>query len=129
MTFPLRAGLLPLVALLASGALAAEALKPEKPAPGRYAGQFCVTAAADKPSCGAAEIDLQKYGALRVRINDIVYQLQLHSSQVDVVLLHGTMQIDEFTANYAWAGRALQFADIDRQARYELRLESKRASD
>ena len=123
MTHHLRAGLLPLLALLTAGAIAADV-----PAPGRYAGQFCVTSSADKPSCGAAEIDLRSHGALRVKISDIVYQLQLHSSQIDVVLMHGAMQIDEFTTEYAWAGRSLQFADLDRQARYELRLEARQTA-
>ena len=62
MTHHLRAGLLPLLALLTAGAMAADV-----PAPGRYAGQFCVTSSADKPSCGAAEIDLRSHGALRVK--------------------------------------------------------------
>ena len=120
MTHHLRCALLPLIALFSAGALAAGA-----PAPGRYAGHFCVTSAADQPSCGPAEVDLRRNGALRVKINDIVYRLQLNSSQVDVVLMHGAMQIDWFTTEYAWAGRSLQFADRDRQARYELTLKAR----
>jgi hypothetical protein len=57
-----------------------------------------------------------------VRIADIVYRLQLHSSQVDVVLMHGTMQIDGFFAHYEWAGDALRFLDLEKRTRYELRL-------
>jgi hypothetical protein len=57
-----------------------------------------------------------------VRIADIVYHLQLHSSQLDVVLMHGAMQIDGFVAPYEWAGQALQFDDLEKRTRYELTL-------
>lgn len=104
-------------------ALAASAAGANAPALGRYEGQFCVTVASDSvTSCGPAEVDVLRDRRLRVRISDIVYRLKLHSSQVEVVLMHGTMQIDEFVAAYDWAGTALQFDDIDKRTHYELRL-------
>jgi hypothetical protein len=36
--------------------------------------------------------------------------------------MHGTMQIDEFSAAYEWAANALQFADADKQTRYEVQF-------
>jgi len=103
--------------------LAASAAGANTPAPGRYDGQFCVTVASDSAaSCGPAEVDVLRGRELRVRISDIVYRLRLHSSQVEVVLMHGTMQIDEFVAAYDWAGTALQFHDLDKRTHYELRL-------
>ena len=93
------------------------------PAPGRYAAQLCVTTAGSAaPSCGAADVALQAGGSARVRISDISYRLQIKSSQIDVVLMHGGMQIDEFTAPYEWVGNALQFSDTDKRSRYELTL-------
>lgn len=113
----MRRAVLPLLALVASAAGA------NAPALGRYDGQFCVTVASDTAaSCGPAEVDVLRGRELRVRISDIVYRLKLHSSQVEVVLMHGTMQIDEFVAAYDWAGSALQFDDLDKRTRYELRL-------
>ena len=93
------------------------------PALGRYDGEFCVAVASAAPDCGPADVDVLRNRQLRVRISDIVYRLKLHSSQVEVVLMHGTMQIDEFVANYEWADTALlQFDDIDKRTRYELRF-------
>ena len=67
-------------------------------------------------------------GEARVRVADIVYRLLLSSSQVEVVLMQGTMQLDEFVANYEWVGRSLQFDDKDKNARYEVRLGELRRS-
>lgn len=93
------------------------------PPPGRYDARLCVTvAAAAAPDCGPAQVEVLRDRRLRVRISDIVWHLQLHSSQAEVVLMHGTMQIDEFVAAYDWAGTALQFDDLDKRTRYELRL-------
>ena len=104
-------------------ALVVSAAGANAPALGRYDGQFCVTVASDSAaSCGPAEVDVLRGRELRVRISDIVYRLKLNSSQVEVVLMHGTMQIDEFVALYDWAGNALQFDDAEKRTRYELRL-------
>ena len=115
---------------LALGAGAAAAAVSEgRPAVGRHAGELCVANASAEPSCGPALVELRRDGSARVRINDLVYRLQLHSSQVEVVLMHGAMQIDEFTVPYAWVGRSLQFTDDERRVRYEVRFERRMASD
>ena len=92
------------------------------PVPGRYAAQLCVTLSAAPLRCGAAEVDWLRDGQARVRVSDISYRLQLSSSQVEVVLLHGAMQIDEFVSPFAWVGSSLKFADAARSTGYELRL-------
>ena len=104
-------------ALLVGVAASADAA----PTPGRYAAQLCVTQPAAEPSCGAADLEWRRGGRARVRISDIVYTLQLKTSQVEVVLLHGSMQIDSFTAIYEWAGDTLRFVDADKNVRYEVR--------
>lgn len=107
-------------------ALAAAAAQADMPAPGRYDGRFCVSVAAAAADCGPAQVDVLRNRRLNVRISDIVYRLTLNSSQVDVVLMHGTMQIDGFVGHYDWADTALQFDDLDKRTRYELRLSSRR---
>ena len=113
-----------LASALASGGASAQAA----PAPGRYGGELCVTTPASAtPGCGPAEVELQAGGGARVRISDISYRLQLKSSQVEVVLMHGGMQIDEFVSPYEWVGNTLQFSDADKRARYALRLTERKA--
>jgi hypothetical protein len=103
--------------------IAASAAAADPPAAGRYDAQLCVTLGAAAPSCGPADAQVQRGNRVRVRISDIEYRLQLHSSQLDVVMMHGAMQIDGFVANYAWTpGPALEFVDADKHTRYELRL-------
>ena len=92
------------------------------PSAGSYDAQLCVATSAAAPSCGPAQVELQASGAARVRVSDFVYRLKLNSSQVEVALMHGAMQIDEFVAVYEWAGNSLQFVDADKNARYELKL-------
>ena len=113
------ASLLILALALASGAQAARA---EAPPAGRYEGRWCVGVGEAAPDCGPAQVDVLRPRRLNVRISDIVYQLTLNSSQVDVVLMHGTMQIDGFFAPYEWTGGTLQFVDVDKRTRYELTL-------
>jgi len=115
---------------LALGAGAASAAVSEgRPTVGRHAGELCVANASTEPSCGPALVVLRRDGSARVRINDLVYRLQLHSSQVEVVLMHGAVQIDEFTVPYAWVGRSLQFTDDQRNVRYEVRFARKISND
>lgn len=97
------------------------------PAAGRYDAELCVTTSTARPSCGPARVDLQAHGKMQLRISDFEYRLQLHSSQVDVVLMHGTMQVDEFFAAWEWVGNSLQFVDRNKDTRYELRLGKHRA--
>lgn len=104
---------------LAAGALAGVAAA--TPEPGRYDSQLCVTLPRAEASCGPADLEWRRGGRARLRISDLVYSLQLKTSQVEVVLLHGTMQIDNFTAVYEWDGDTLRFVDTDKNVRYELR--------
>ena len=104
------------LAALPPGTAAAE------PAVGRYDGRWCVSVGDAAADCGPVQVEVLRQRRLNVRIADIVYQLRLNSSQVDVVLMHGTMQIDGFFAPYEWVGSSLQFLDIDKRTRYELRL-------
>jgi plasmid stabilization system protein ParE len=113
-------GLAAAACVLTLGALAGPAHA--APRAGNYDAQLCVSTAAAAPSCGPARVELHGNGLARVHVSDLVYRLQLRSSQVEVVLTHGAMQIDEFTAVYEWAGTSLQFVDADKNARYELRL-------
>ena len=92
------------------------------PDAGSYEAQLCVATSAAARSCGPAQVELGASGSARVRVSDFVYRLKLNSSQVEVALMHGAMQIDEFVATYEWAGNSLQFVDTDKNARYELKL-------
>ena len=98
------------------------------PAAGRYDAELCVSTSAAPPSCGSAQIELHADGRMRVRLSDFEYRLQINSSQVDVVLMHGTMQVDEFFAAGEWAGTSLQFVDRHRNVRYEVRLGRRQAA-
>lgn len=109
--------------LVAGGARAA--VSEGRPSTGRHSAQLCVATSEAPPSCGPAQVDLRRNGAARVQVDDVVYRLQMHSSQVEVVLMHGAMQIDEFTVPYEWVGRSLQFKDDERHVRYEVRFSSK----
>jgi hypothetical protein len=106
--------------LTLAAAMAAAGAAP--PATGRYDAQLCVATGPAGPSCGPADVDLRANGEARVRVADIVYRLQLNSSQVEVVLMQGTMQLDEFVASYEWVGQSLRFDDKDKNARYEVKL-------
>lgn len=108
--------------LLAAAVVAVPALAATAPPAGRYDAQLCVATSPAGPSCGPAEVELRANGEARVQVADIVYRLQLNSSQVEVVLMQGTMQLDEFVANYEWIGHSLQFVDTQKNARYEVRL-------
>jgi len=95
------------------------------PAAGSYEAQLCVTLAAQPPSCGAAQAQLSG-GRLQVKVSDIVYRLKLQPQrargQLDVLLMQGTMQIDEFSSTYEWAANKLLFDDADKQTRYEVQF-------
>ena len=107
---------------------AAPAAAPGQPGIGRHAAELCVATTPNAvPHCGLAQADVGIDGKLRVRVDDVVYHLQLRSSQLDVVLMHGAVQIDAFSAPYEWQGGALKFSDSERAARYEIRF-SERAT-
>ena len=108
-------------ALLLAAALALPAAA-AGPAPGRYQATLCVSPAASAPaSCGPAELEVRSTSRAQVRVADIVYHLHLRPEQVDIVTMHGRMQIDEFSAGYEWRDGVLSFLDADKQARYEVR--------
>jgi hypothetical protein len=113
---------LALPALLLAAVTAVAALEP-----GHYDARFCVTVAAQAPQCGQAELDWRKAGRARLRISDIVYSLHFKTSQVDVVLLHGAMQIDGFTAAYEWRDGTLHFVDAEKNVRYEVQPAARRS--
>ena len=107
-----------LLSVLAIGAAAPLAAQPPF---GRHDGELCVAIGAAPASCGPAQIDLHP-GMLRLRIDDIVYRLHLRDRDVEVVLMHGAMQVDDFTVPFDWAGDVLRFEDAPRAARYEVRF-------
>lgn len=114
---PLWVGFAALAVLLATQPVLAET-----PPPGRYPGRLCVGVGDAPADCGSAQVDVRSRQRLTVRISDLSYQLQLASSQVDVVLMHGTMQIDGFVASYEWDGSTLRFIDLDKRTRYAVEL-------
>lgn len=120
------AALLLVLVLAAGGAAAATA---SRPGAGRHDAQLCVATLPHPPSCGPVRAELRADGTLRLRIDDIRYDMKLHSSQVEVVVMHNVVQIDEFTAPYEWVGSTLQFTDDERKARYEVRFERKPANE
>ncbi|MFT3663833.1 hypothetical protein [Piscinibacter sp.] len=109
-------------AVMALAALAAGAARADAPAPGRYAGRLCVAVGAAPADCGPARIDVLGARRLNVRIADLVWRLRLKSSQVDVVLMHGTMQIDGFFAPFEWDGRTLNFLDLEKRTHYAVEI-------
>jgi hypothetical protein len=107
-----------------AAAAAAQAVAPAKmgrpPAAGRYPGQLCVQTGDGPAQCGPAELEFRP-GRVRVQVSDIGYRLKLRSSQADVVLMHGAVQIDEFIADYHWEPQSLHFSDADKGVGYEVR--------
>ena len=99
-----------------------------RPPAGRHAVELCVATLPAPPNCGPAQAELRSDGSVRMRIDDVVYRMQLHSSQVEIVLMHGAVQIDEFTAPYEWRGSALKFNDSERDARYEIRFPERKGA-
>ena len=115
--------------LLAALAAAVSTAVAAAPAPGRYEARLCVaTEAGAPPSCGAALVELRSGGRIEVHVADIAWRLALRSSQLDALTMHGNTQIDEFSADYEWAGDVLRFTDIAKGAVYELRFQAPRTS-
>lgn len=108
--------------LVAMVAATAHAMAGSAPPAGRYEARLCVATAQADPECGAARVELRRAGQAHIRVSDLLYSLTLHSSQADVVLKHGAMQIDGFTATYEWRGMALHFVDAAKGVRYEVQL-------
>jgi hypothetical protein len=91
------------------------------PAAGNYAATLCVTQAEQPATCGPVQARLARNG-LRLRLSDIVYRLELRGNQLDVTLMHGAMQIDEFSAAFDWSGDTLRFGDAQKRTLYEVQL-------
>jgi hypothetical protein len=116
-------GVARLAGVLAAGAaLGAAAAPAGPPGIGRYAVQLCVATASARPSCGPAQADMNADGLLRVRVDDVVYNMQLRPRQVEIVVMHNVVEIDELITPYRWVGRTLTFNDDDRHSRYEVRF-------
>lgn len=124
---PVRTGAVT-AALLAAALAQAAPAAPGPPPPGRYGGRLCVQPLqGGAGNCGPVDdLRVQRGGRASVRVSDIVYRLQLHSSQLDVVLMHGAMQIDEFTTFYEWSGSTLQFSDREKGLRYVVQFGERR---
>ncbi|MEO7152192.1 MAG: hypothetical protein ABIX46_10855 [Burkholderiaceae bacterium] len=111
-----------MIALVATLVVAACSIVRGAPTDGRYDGELCVaTSATNPPSCGPAEVSLSGAQA-RVQVSDIVYRLTLRGDRLDLVLMHGTMQIEGFSTAYAWEDRVLRFQDPDKPVRYRVRF-------
>ena len=122
------AGRAALTTLAAGAALVAAAAFAAPSPPGRYDAELCVaTRAGATPTCGAADVEVRS-GLVSVRVADIVYNLALRRDQLDVVTMHGKMQIDEFTSPYQWEATTLVFTDPDKDVRYEVRIGARKAA-
>ena len=73
------------------------------------AAQLCVAVGEAPPDCGPARRRVQRAPARRAHRRSPL--IAPASSQGDVVLMHGTMQIDGFFASYEWDGTTLRFLD------------------
>ncbi len=126
MTSAARQLAISLLWLAALSALSAGAVAQTAPPPGRHQAELCVATKPKPLVCGPTQAELRSDGQLRLRVDDIVYTLQLRSSQVEVVVMHNVVQIDEFTVPYQWVGNTLQFADDDRNSQYEVRFPTRK---
>ena len=122
------AGRAALTTVAASTALAAAAALAAPSPPGRYDAELCVaTRPGSPPTCGAADVEVRS-GLVSVRVSDIVYNLALRRDELDVVTMHGKMQIDEFSSPYQWEATTLVFTDPDKDVRYEVRIGARKGA-
>jgi hypothetical protein len=92
------------------------------PAPGVYEATLCTAASAlADPGCSAVQLQVRPLGRWRLQIHDLVYHLRLRGPELDLALMHGSMQIDEMAVAYRWADGRLQFIDPLKNTRYEIR--------
>jgi hypothetical protein len=102
-------------------------LKGQPPAAGQYDAVMCVTVGSTPATCGPITADVGNGGmAALLRVSDVAYRLEVIADQLGVTLFHGTMQIDGFFAPYQWLGNTLQFNDIEKATRYEMKLGTRR---
>jgi hypothetical protein len=92
------------------------------PPAGRYDGQLCVSTAGATEQCGPVALKFQT-GAAHVQFSDLVYQLRwrVPQTQMALVLMHGSVQIDGFVTEALWLKQSLRFNDPDKDVRYEVR--------
>jgi hypothetical protein len=92
------------------------------PPAGRYNGQLCVSTAGAAEQCGPVVLQFQSGGA-RVQVSDLVYHLnwRVPKTQMLLVLMHGSVQVDEFLTEGLWSKQSLRFKDPDKDVRYEVR--------
>ena len=102
-------------------ALAGCAIVAGAPTDGHYDGELCVATGTHPPSCGPADVKLSR-GFAQVQVSDIVYRLSMKGGRLDMVLMHGTMQIDGFRAPFTWEDRVLRFEDPDKPVFYRIRF-------
>lgn len=107
--------------LLLSVLLAGCAAPRSRPADGLYAGELCVATGTQARNCGAADVSLSNRRA-KVRVSDLVYDLLLEEGELELMLVHGTMLVDVFSAPYVWDGRYLLFVDQERRVHYRVRF-------
>ena len=95
------------------------------PPEGRYSGQMCVSAGRGAEQCGPVALQFQK-GAARVQVSDLVYHLNWRApkTQMLLVLMHGSVQVDEFVTEGLWSKQNLRFKDLDKDVSYEVRWEA-----
>lgn len=92
------------------------------PGVGDYDARFCVTVGQAAPNCGPA-VASWAGGIARVQLGDFVYVLWLYPRRIEVALMQGDMQVQEFKATWQWQGKdRLLFTDAGRNTRYELRI-------
>ncbi len=91
------------------------------PADGLYAGELCTAVVAGPLHCGAADVFLSK-GRAKVGVSDFIYDLALEEGQVEVMLVHGRMLVDVWSASYSWDNPYLRFIDQDRRTFYRVRF-------
>ena len=91
------------------------------PADGLYAGELCTAVVAGPLNCGAADVFLSK-GRAKVGVSDFIYDLELDEGQVEVMLVHGRMLVDVWSASYSWDNPYLRFIDQDRRTFYRVRF-------
>ncbi|WP_418317858.1 hypothetical protein [Piscinibacter sakaiensis] len=100
----------------------------EPPAPsGLINGRMCVRPL--DPQRGAGDcgpVDILLLGARHAHVgfSDIVYRLELDAGRIDVILMHGPMQIDGFTTRYGWHGTRLDFSDPEKGVRYQIHFDA-----
>ncbi|MBX3620975.1 MAG: hypothetical protein KF891_13475 [Rhizobacter sp.] len=112
---------------LLAGSVATAAPAPS-PAPGRYGARMCVTVAAQPPSCGPADAQVDAAGEMSLRVHDITYLVSFEQGVLLGIMMHGNMQIGEFLSSYRWTGDTLLFGDGPRGLQYEVQLTPRRGA-